>query len=429
MPAFLPPRRREIWAWAMYDFANSGYTTVVLTAVFNAYFVGVVAATTGQGRATFIWTIAVAVANGVVLLVAPVVGAIADHAAAKKPFLAVTTIGCVVGTALLSLVGPGDIWLGMGLIVFSSIMFSAGENIIAAFLPEISAPEDMGRISAYGWSLGYLGGLLVLGVSLGYVILAQERGEAAHIYVPVVMWIVAIAFGFAALPTFLVLKERAQPSVQSHSGSYLRLGWRRVRQTLIQVRHYRDLFWFLLALTVYSCGIYTVIVLAAIYAQQVIGFTTSESMILILVVNLTAALGAYIFGQVQDRLGSIVTLSFTLAIWIVAIVIAYLSHQPGPFWVAANLVGLALGASQSAGRALIGQFTPAERSAEFFGLWGMAVKVAAIIGPISYGVISMASGGDHRIAILSTLSFFVVGLVLLRLVNEHRGREAATAPL
>mgnify|MGYP000669307167 CR=1 FL=1 len=153
---FPPASRRERFAWCMYDFANSGYTTVVLTAVFNAYFVGVVAASnsSSNGSATLLWTIAMAIANFLVLLSAPVLGAIADHSAAKKPFLMVTTLGCIGFTALLALVGPGDIGLGMTLIVLATLMFAAGENLIAAFLPEIAEPEEMGRISGYGWAIG-----------------------------------------------------------------------------------------------------------------------------------------------------------------------------------------------------------------------------------------------------------------------------------
>jgi UMF1 family MFS transporter len=154
----------------MYDFANSGYTTVVLTAVFNAYFVGVVAVNVGgQGVGTLYWTIAIAITNALVLVTAPILGAIADHRADKKRFLAVTTIGCVIFTASLATVGPGDVVLGMVLVVLASTMFHTGENLISAFLPEIAPQRDMGRISGYGWALGYMGGLIVLAMCLAYV--------------------------------------------------------------------------------------------------------------------------------------------------------------------------------------------------------------------------------------------------------------------
>ncbi len=413
----------------MYDFANSGYTTVVLTAIYSAYFVGVVARANGadNGTATLLWTLAMGVTNFLVLASAPVVGAIADHRAWKKRFLLVTTVGCVGFTAALGFAGPGDIGTAMVLVILASVMFASGENLIAAFLPEIARQNDMGRISGYGWTLGYIGGLLVLGLCLLYIAWAEGRGLSAAQFVPVTLWITAGAFALAALPTFLWLRERAVPAPLPPGVGYVTAGFLRVRHTLSEARRFRDLFRFLVTLAIYYCGINTVVVLAAVYAQQVMGFSTQETIALILVVNITAAAGAFLFGQFQDRLGSVRTLALTLLVWIAALVLAYATASRASFWVVANLVGLALGSSQSAGRALVGQFSPPERAAEFFGLWGLAGKLAAIVGPVTYGVITWASRGDHRLALLSTGAFFVAGLALLLTVNESRGRAAVRA--
>mgnify|MGYP001604482411 CR=1 FL=1 len=426
-PVAITVPRREVLAWAMYDFANSGYTTVVLTAVFNAYFVGVVAGDGADksGAATLLWTVAMAITNLLVLASAPVLGAIADHGAYKKRFLAFTTVGCVLFTALLGFVGRGDVALGMTLVILSSLMFASGENFIAAFLPEIAQQKDMGRISGYGWSLGYLGGLLVLGMCLVYIQWAQSQAQAVTQYVPVTMWITAVMFALAALPTFLWLRERAVPKPLAPGENYIRIGFARVRHTLEHARRYRDLFRFLVTLAVYYCGINTVVVLAAIYAQEVMGFSMQENIMLILAVNVTAAMGALAFGLVQDRLGSVRTLAITLTVWILALVIAYFTETRAAFWIVANLVGVALGSSQSAGRALVGQFSPPERSAEFFGLWGLAGKLAAVIGPLAYGLVTFLSHGNHRLALLSTCGFFIAGLLMLLAVDERRGRAAA----
>jgi len=424
-PGFPPATRREILAWAMFDFANSGYTTVVLTAVFNAYFVGVVAAAAGNGTATLLWTLSMAVANGLVLASAPVLGALADHGAYKKRFLAVSTAGCVLFTALLATVGAGDIMLAMALVVAATFLFSTGENLIAAFLPEIATPRNIGRISGYGWSLGYFGGLLVLGLCLAYVAAAEARGDSAEQFVPVTMLITAAAFALAALPTFLWLRERAVPQPRAPGHGYVYAGFRRLRETLMHAYRYPDLFRFLLTLSVYQCGVYAVIVLAAVYAQQVMQFSTRDTIALILVVNVTAAAGAFAFGHVQDRLGSVRTLALTLLVWTAALAVAYAAEARATFWLAANLIGVALGSSQSAGRALIGLFAPPSRNAEFFGLWGLAAKLAAIVGPMAYGGIAYASGGNHRLAVLATAGFFVAGLALLLTVDEKRGQAAA----
>lgn len=422
--------RKEIFAWAMYDFANSGYTTVVLTAVFNTYFVGVIAGSAGydSGAATLLWTIAMAIANALVLISAPLIGAIADHSAMKKRFLAITTLGCVTATAALALCGPGDVALAMALVAIATLMFASGENLIAAFLPELTPPENMGRISAYGWSLGYVGGLIVLGACLAYVTSAQARGETAAQFIPITMLIVAATFALASLPTFFWLKERAIPNKMS-KGSLFVIGFRRVAETWRHARQHRNLFRFLLALAIYQCGINTVIVLAGVYAQEVMHFATQDTIMLILVVNVTAAVGAFVFGRVQDRLGSKQTLAVTLLVWIGAMFLAYFTNDRTSFWVVANLVGLALGASQSAGRAIVGILSPPQRSGEFFGLWGLATKLAAIIGPLSYGLVTQITHGNHRLALLSTTVFFVAGLAILftvRIVREPSDNDDAS---
>ncbi len=423
-PPFPPSTRRERLAWCLFDFANSGYTTVVLTAIFNTYFVGVVAAGL-EDSATLLWTVAMAIANALVLASAPVLGAVADYSAAKKRFLMISTAGCVLFTALLALVGPGDVALGMALVIAATVMFAAGENFIAAFLPELVEPERMGRLSGLGWTIGYLGGLLTLGLCFAYVSWAQKQGQTAADYVPVTNLIVAALFALAALPTFLWLKERAVPGRALTPGGYVRVGFARLGETLRHARHYRDLFRFLLVLTIYYAGIHTVIVLAAVYAQQAMGFSSADTLLLILVVNVTAAAGAFAFGQIQDRIGSRNAVALALLVWIAAIAIAWGATGSAAFWLAANLIGIAMGASQSAGRALVGQFAPPRRSGEFFGLWGLAVKLAAIVGPLTYGAVHYLFGGDHRNAILSTLLFFVAGLALLMTVDEKRGRAAA----
>jgi UMF1 family MFS transporter len=418
-------RPREVVAWAMYDFANSGYTTVVLTAVYNAYFVGIVA---GNARwATFAWTMALAVSYALVLLTAPLVGAYADLRAAKKRLLALSTAGCVALTAALALTGSGTLALAIALIIGSNFCFGTGENLVAAFLPEVADGEALGKVSGWGWSLGYLGGLVALGLCLAYVGWAEARGEGAAEFVPVTMLITALLFAAASLPTFLILRERARPQEPPPGASLVAGAFARLAATVRHARRYRDLARFLVCIVFYQAGIQTVVVIAAIYAQATLGFTTKQTIALILVVNVTAAAGAFAFGHAQDRLGHLRTLAATLVLWIATALVAWAATGPGLFWVAANMAGFALGASQSAGRALVGYFSPADRRAEFFGLWGLAVKLSAIVGPVTYGAISWATAGNHRVAMLATSGFFVVGLAILAGIDVARGRRAATA--
>jgi UMF1 family MFS transporter len=414
---------REVWSWALFDFANSGYTTVVITAIFNAYFVSVVA--NNESWATFAWTASLAASYALIILTAPLVGAYADAYAVKKPLLAISTFGCVVFTALLYFVGKGDIGLAVILIIITNYFFGSGENLIAAFLPELAKKQALGKVSGWGWGLGYLGGIFCLGICFVYITWAKTLNHEPDQYVPVVMVITAVIFAVASLPTFIYLKERAIPQPHLYGDKVIQESFLRLRSTIVNVRQYQDLVRFLICLVFYQAGIQTVIALAAIYAQQVMGFDTQETILMIFLVNFTAALGAFAFGYMQDKLGHLVTIAITLAGWIVMIMIAWLAEDRTTFWIAANLAGLCLGASQSAGRALIGLFSPVFRRAEFFGLWGLAVKLSSILGPLTYGSVSWITNGDHRLAMLITGSYFIIGLLILTQIKIDRGQQAA----
>lgn len=444
-PPVPPVRRRELLAWASYDFANSGYTTVVITAVFNAWFVAVIAA--GADWATLAWTLTLSVSYLLVIVLSPLLGVHADQHAAKRRWLRLTTVVCVLATAALAWCGPGMIGLAVVLVVVSNVAYSLGENLIAAFLPELAADEAMGRLSGYGWALGYVGGLVVLALCLAWITTAPARGGSEAQAVPQTMLITAALFALAALPALLVLHERAEPVAaaarQARPASGSRparnaatgaarawvLAWARLRQALDSCRELTDLRRLLACIVCYQSGVATVITVAAIFTTQALGFSQQESIILILVVNITAAIGAFGFGRFQDRLGHRRTLALTLAGWLLAIIVFYLADAGAGIWLAANLAGLCLGASQSAGRALVGYLCPPARRAEIFGLWGVAVRLAMIIGPVSYGLISWLSAGNHRAALLATAVFFIGGLVLLMRVDVARGhRQAMTAP-
>jgi len=420
-PALAPEvRLREVWAWSMYDFANSGYTTVVITAVFSAYFVGAVA---GQAPwATFAWTAALSVSYLLILATAPAIGAWADAHAAKKRLLLYSTVGCVAATAALWFATPGAVALALALIVVSNYFFGAGENLIAAFLPELADSKAMGRVSGWGWAFGYLGGIASLAVCLAYITWAGGQGQSAGQYVPAAMLITALLFALAATPTFLLLKERARPQPQ------LERAWARVMRTMHEAARFRDLRRFLICIVFYQAGIQAVIALAAIYAQEAMKFTMQQTIVLILVVNLTAAIGAFGFGYVQDAIGHVRAMALILVAWIVMIATAYFADDAPTFWVAANLAGLCMGSSQAAGRAIVGYLTPREREAEFFGLWGLATKAASIFGPLTYGAVTWIFHGDHRLGILAVGAYFIVGLALLAGLDVERGRRAAVAP-
>lgn len=415
-------KRREVFGWALYDFANSGYTTVVLTAVFSAYFVSGVVGDASMG--TVWWTLTLSASHLLVMLTIPFIGAFADHHQSRRKLLWFTTVGCVVSTAALSFAGPGAVALAITLVILSNVFFSWGESLISSFLPSLAQPRAIGRVSGWGWGFGYIGGMLTLGLSLAYVLQAQADGQSADAFVPVTLWITAAIFAVAATISLLLIKERASPEalrVQTTNA------WVRVYQTWQHARQFRDFLWLLACTVMYMGGVAVAIALAAIYAEQVIGFTQTETMALIFVLNIAAVVGALLLGYGQDWMGHKLALAVTLLGWLATCLLAAWVTTKGGFWVAAFIAGLCMGASQSVGRAMVGLLAPANRLAEFYGLWTLATRVASIIGPLLYGTVTWITDGNQRLAIAITGLLFVAGLLLLIPIKLDRGRLAAQA--
>lgn len=411
-------RLRELWAWAMYDFANSGYTTVILTSVYSAYFVGVVAQ--GRSWATLAWTIALSASYLAIMITMPTLGARADARRGKRRLLFSSTVGCVLFTLLLFRAGEGDILWVLVFIALSNYCYCIGESVVGAFLPEIARPQALGRVSGWGWGFGYFGGMLALGLSLAFLTWATAQGWTAQEYVPGIVVITAAVFALSALPSFLLLRERSAASGAQDSGMLRRLvlSWRDVSV------HFPDFRTLLLCGAAYQAGIAVIITLSAVYATEAMGFTMAQTMQLIFTVNIAAAVGALAFGHVQDRIGHRRALALTLCGWLIMVAIAVSSRTLATFWTAAAVAGLCIGSSQSAGRAMVGLLAPKGRLAEFFALWTFAIQLAAVCGPISYGLVTWLSGGNHRLALACTGLFFLAGLLILSRMNFERGIQA-----
>ena len=430
-PPYPPPARREIFGWAMFDFANSSYTTVIITAAFGIYFTKLVAPDGGA----FYWGLGIAISNLAVLLLSPVVGAIADDSGRKKLFLALTYTMCVAGTLLLYFVGPGQVGLGLFLLVLSFVGFSFGENLAAAFLPEISTPRNVGRISGFGWGLGYFGGLGCLVLVRPFLAGGYELANVPRLRMA---WLLTgLFFLVAALPTFLFLKERAPRSSRT-VGEYVRAGFARLGTTAHSARRFSELTRFLGVFTLYNAGLSSVVAFAGIFAENTLGFTADQIIFLFILLQLSAAAGAFLFGVIQDHIGSPRTIQIALVLWILVCVGSWLCGDgvntevlPGVngkqfFWWVGMAAGLGIGSLQSASRGLVGLFSPIEKSGEFFGLWGLAGKAAYMVGPLIFGLLASQTG-SQRTAMLSTAVFFVLGLIGMSFIDERRGRAAAEA--
>jgi len=416
-----PASPREIFGWAMFDFANSSYTTVIVTVAFSVYFTSTVAP---PENADLLWGLAVGISNILVLLTAPWVGAAADDSGRKKPFLAVTYLTCVATTAALYFVTPGSVAVGITLFVLSNIAFAHGENLVGSFLPEISTPESAGRISGLGWGLGYFGGL----ASLLLIRPLMSAGlDAANLDRLRWIWPITAAFFLvAALPTFLWLRERAVREPWRGLGAYAKRGFGRLATTSRSIRHFRELAKFLLVFFVYSLGFTIAIAFSGIFARTTLGFSANELVALFLILQFASAAGAVTFGWLQDSFGARQTLQLSLCIWILVGLGSAACQTKGQFLWIGLLAGIGIGSLQAASRGVISTFSPASRSGEFFGFWGLSLRAAYALGPILFGVVSSWSG-SQRIAVLLTTVFFATGLIGLRYVDHDAGRAAARA--
>ena len=416
-----PVRAHEIAAWAMFDFANSSYTTLIITVAFSVYFTSVLVP---GGRGDFYWSIGIGISNLLTVALAPIVGAIGDASGRKKFLLALSAALCIAGTAGLYFADPGRVLLALVLFVVSNIAFSLGENLCASFLPELSTPKNVGRISGFGWGLGYFGGLgclLVVGPWL------TEGYNEANLPNLRIAWLLTAGFFLVScLPTFLFLHERAPRGPFRGVGVYARDAFAHLRTTARSLRRLSVLARFLVVFFVFSCGLTAIIAFCGIFAVKTIGFTPGQLTKLFLALQIAAALGAVVFGYAQDRIGAKRTIQIVLVLWMAVCVAAGLCRTQELFWVVAMFAGLGIGSLQAAARAMVGLFSPRGKSGEMFAFWGLAGKSAYAVGPAVFGAVS-ATTGSQRLAIISCGVFFLLGLIGMFGVNEQKGREEALA--
>ncbi len=402
---------KKILGWISYDFANSAFTTVIVTVVYSVYFKSIVVGKEGVGDS--LWGLSVSVSMLIVALMSPVLGAIADHTHSKKKFLFTFCYTSVLFTALLYFVKPGAIFWGMIVFIIANIGYEGGNVFYNAFLPEITHKDNIGKISGLGWGIGYLGGLSAL--VLSYLFIETN--------VPMVFPLTAAFFGFFAIPTFILLKEKKVTNAKTNL-NYFSVGYSRIKNTLRHIKDLRELWRFLISFFIYNDGIRTIIVFGAIYGAQRFDMTGSQLILYFVLANITSFIGAIIFGFVVDRIGAKRTISLTLIIWIATVIWAFFCNSISQFYGVGLLAGIAIGSCQSASRSLFSMLTPENKHAEFFGFYAVSGKAAAILGPLIYGLLVLLLN-SQRWAILSIALFFVVGFILLQQVDEKKGIQVA----
>jgi UMF1 family MFS transporter len=406
-------RSRAVWSWALFDFANSPFTTLVVTFVYAYYFTQAIAPDEISGTA--LWSRAVTITALVVAFASPLLGALADRGGYRKLFVVTAVVVCVGATAALYRVLPGQVLAALALFVVANIAFEFATVFYNAFLPDVASRERIGTVSGWGWGLGYVGGLLALVVALVTLVQPEEpwfgfsREDGENVRATNLL--VAGWFLVFSLPFMLWVHE--DKSRVSRPGRIVSEAYTQLRRTFTEIRKYRDVMRFLVAHLVYNDALVTIFAFGGIYAGATFGFTLEEVLLFGIVINVFAGAGAVAMGYLDDRIGAKRTLSISLLGLIVATLLAIVASDKVWLWVAGILIGIFAGPNQSASRSLMGRLVPKGMLNEFFGFFAFSGKLTAFIGPFVLGLLTQISG-SQRVGVTIVVVLFVAGLVLLQ---------------
>jgi len=414
--------KKEMLSWTLYDFANSAFTTLVVTFIYSTYFTKSIAPNEIDG--SVLWAQAITISSLLIAVFSPIMGAFADQGNLRKQFLFSMTLICVIATSFLYTALPGQVEKALILFIIANFAFEMGMVFYNAFLPEIAPSSKIGRVSGYGWSLGYVGGLGCLILALigfvdtetpwfGFSIENGENIRATNL-------LVAAWFAVFSIPIFTSIKSKkgksSIPFLKAIETSILQ-----VIKTFREVSDYKQIFYFLLARIFYNDGLITIFSFGGIYAAGTFGFTFSEILIFGIVLNITAGLGAFIFGFFDDKLGSKITIQISNIGLMLAAILAVFSPSKELFWVAGILVGVFSGPNQAASRSLMARFVPDNKKNEFYGFFAFSGKATTFAGPLLFGFFTDLYA-SQRVGISVIILFFLVGIIILSLVNEKQGR-------
>lgn len=412
---------KEVCAWGLYDLANQSFTLLINTLLFSVYFKEVVVGDPQKGDS--LWSLTFAGSMLLVVVLSPIVGALADCRAWRKRFLIWTGIGCAALTASFGLIPPGAVLLAIMLYVPANVLYQIGENFLASFLPSVSTPKNLGRVSATGWAMGYVGALLLL-VLTAIAMKLFGLGDPSSwrpFFVFAGVW-----FVLNMIPAACTLRE--PPAEPVHGATTLAgEALLRIRDTAKNAGRFGQLVRFLAAFFVYGMGVQVIIAFASIIARD-FGFGTVKLVLFVLQLTVTAGAAAIATAKFQDKAGTKPTILLYLGIWAVSGAGMFsMSMIPGcpewVFWIVGNGIGFGIGGIGTASRAMVARFTPAHKTAEFFGLWGMVYKLAGVVGVASFGQVKAWIGMPASLAMLT--GFFAVGFLMMLFVDEMSGYKAA----
>jgi UMF1 family MFS transporter len=378
--------------------------------IYSKYFVQTVV---NQGEyGTALWGRAMAISMLLVAISAPIFGAVADFSRAKKNFLFIHTYITILFTALLFFVREGNIAKGMLFFIIANFGYNSANVFYNSLLPDIVKREHLGKVSGWGWGVGYMGGLVSL-----FIVLPLVHNK----WIPWIFPTIALFFFIFSLFTFVLLKEKKMPSKRSN---YLKTAFQRISLSARRIKDFKELVKFIISYLIYNDGIVIVISFAAIYGAVRFGMSDKEIITYFIIAQVTSMLGAFFFGYVLDKIGAKKTINITLLIWIIVVLGAFFSQNITHYYFVGLVAGLAIGSSQSSSRTMLALLTPKEKMAEFFGFYAFTGKMAAIVGPLVYGEIARITN-SQRNSILAVLVFFIAGFIILQTVNEKKGIETS----
>jgi len=392
---------KKILSWCLFDFANSSYSAVIAAVIFPVYYANVIVGNEA-GQGDLWWGRAISLSMAVVAISSPFLGGIADYAKIRKRLLGFFTCLCIFSVASLYFLQQGMILEGFLLIVAANIGLEGGLVFYNSYLPDIAKNSHQGRVSAWGYGTGYAGSI----ISLIIVLLLINKG-----FTNLTWPVIALFFGFFSLPAFIFLPKDVQREIRIFTSA--KAGFKQTLERFKRMWSNKEQRRFLIAYLIYEDGVNTVIVFSSIFAATTLMFKAEELVIMYLVVQTTALIGAFLMARPTDYWGPKKVVIASLALWCIVTLSAFFVQEKSHFFVIASIAGLGLGTVQSASRAFYAQFIPKGQEAEYFGVYALVGKSSAIMGPLIFGYLSSAFG-SQRPAILSVALFFIAGFFIVR---------------
>lgn len=415
--------KKVINSWAMYDWGKSAFETTIMAAVLPVYYSSVAAANLPANQATVYWGYTTSIALFIIAILSPVLGAIADYKGSKKRYLTYFALVGITATAFMYFINTGDWLLASGLFIVGNVGLAGGNVFYDSLLPHIAKDDDIDQISTKGYALGYLGGGILLAINLGLIMFTPE--ELTGLMTRISLASVALWWLVFSIPLWKNVPEpprRIRPE-EEKGANPVTAGFKRLVETFREITKYKELFKFLIAFWLYNDGIGTIIKMATIYGAE-IGIGQTSLIGTLLMVQFVGIPFSFLFGWLAKKIGTKVSIYISLAVYTLISIGGYFMSSPLHFWILGFSVALVQGGSQALSRSLFGRMVPKVQSAEFFGFFSVSAKMAGIVGPLVFALVSQ-SMGNSRLAIVSLIFFFVTGGLLLTQVDEQEGIRVA----